>query len=388
MEKTEVKRKNVPGTRDIILQIKQMTQDINSLDSEIKECQERIHAIITAEKNSSPKAKLITEIKTLNEAKDNIRNEKKNYFNKIDSAKKRIEALKGESSAVPNKFNTIEKIDKALEELELKLISTSVSAKEETEISNSMTSLRLQKSKLSEMESNIKEMGTLEEKIKEYKENLNALNKELNEKLAAIEKLRAELDTITVSTKKKSPEVEKLEVKITALKTQKEEMMKKRTERREDVHKLEVEYAKYEEELLKERVNEEKRELVRKKIEGLNARKDELQSEQDQNSPKVYDSLIFTISKLKKSGQFSLDFDFVTQLMKNGIAIPKNLEGLDEVVAQLNKKKEEAISSFSKKRQEIGAALAELDKEIYAEKQKLNELPETNFAILKGGFKK
>lgn len=388
MEKTEVKRKNVPGTRDIILQIKQMTQDINSLDSEIKECQERIHAIITAEKNSSPKAKLITEIKTLNEAKDNIRNEKKNYFNKIDSAKKRIEALKGESSAVPNKFNTIEKIDKALEELELKLISTSVSAKEETEISNSMTSLRLQKSKLSEMESNIKEMGTLEEKIKEYKENLDALNKELNEKLAAIEKLRAELDTITVSTKKKSPEVEKLEVKITALKTQKEEMMKKRTERREDVHKLEVEYAKYEEELLKERVNEEKRELVRKKIEGLNARKDELQSEQDQNSPKVYDSLIFTISKLKKSGQFSLDFDFVTQLMKNGIAIPKNLEGLDEVVAQLNKKKEEAISSFSKKRQEIGAALAELDKEIYAEKQKLNELPETNFAILKGGFKK
>lgn len=389
MNKTEFKRKSIPGARELVLQIKQITQEIVSIDAEIKEFQDNIHTIVAAERSKSPKAKILNELREINEARDVIKNERRDYFTLIENTKSKIDALRSESSIASNGYNSIEKINKALEDLELKLISTSVSAKEETEIAANMASLRVQKHKLSEMESNFKAIETLDASIKEYKGKITVLSKDLNEKIAAADALKAELEKISETTKGKLPEVQKFENKIAALKTQKTELMKNRTTKREEVHALEQEYAKFEEVLLVQKSLEEQKDVIRKNINALKQEKDNLLNENDSYDPKLYDSLIFTINKMKKSKELVLGIDIVNHLIKNSIKIPKNIEGLDECINLLNKKKEACSASFKEKKEKLSSVIADIDSKIATEIKNLNDLPETDFEVLKkGGFKK
>ncbi|KAM0679602.1 hypothetical protein GINT2_002233 [Glugoides intestinalis] len=389
MNKTEFKRKSIPGAREVVNQIKQITQEIISIDADIKEFQDSIHTIIAAEKSKSPKAKILTELREINDAKEAIKSERRNYFTLVENTKGKIDALRSETSIASNGFNSIEKINKALEDLELRLISTSVSAKEELEIAASMTNLRSQKHKLSEMESNFKAIEELDASIKEYKGKITVLSKNLNEKTAAADALKAELEKISETTKGKLPEVQKLENKIAALKTQKTELMKNRTIKREEVHALEQEYAKFEEVLLVQKSLEEQKDAIRKNISALKQEKENLLNENDSYDPKLYDSLIFTINKMKKSKELVLDIDIVNHLIKNSIKIPKSIEDLDECINLLNKKKEACIVSFKEKKGKLSSVMADIDSKIAAEVESLNALPETDFEILKkGGFKK
>jgi len=128
MDKTEVKRKSIPGTRELIVQIKQISNDITSIDAEIDECKDKIHTIIVAEKSTSPRAKLTAELREISDAKSAILNERRGYMSNVDDAKNKIETLRNSMPSNGAGFNSIEKINKALEDLELKLISTSISA--------------------------------------------------------------------------------------------------------------------------------------------------------------------------------------------------------------------------------------------------------------------
>lgn len=385
MEKPEIKKKHIPGTRELYTQIKQITDDINALEGEIKSCQDKIHTIVLHERNASPKAKFLSELKELKETVESIRGERRNYQNLINEAKGKIDSLRSSVSHIHGGYDSIEKINTKLEELELRLISSTITAKEENEIASNMANLNSQKNKLSEMENNLKTIKSLEASVSEYKAKLGELSKELGLKLAMVDNVKSELDKLAETTKEKSPEIVKLENKISALKTQKSELAKVRNSKREKIHSMEEEYSKFEAELLIQKSLEDQKDVLRKNINSLKAEKDSLLNEQSAYDPKIYDSLIYSFNKVKKSGVFNLDIDLVTHLMKNNIPIPNSIESVDNTIALLQKKKQESIESFEGMKSKASKALAEIDAKIEAETEKLNALPQTNYEILKKG---
>ncbi|XP_077301438.1 uncharacterized protein LOC143922033 [Arctopsyche grandis] len=223
-----------------------------------------------------------------------------------------------------NGLNTLEKINKALDEAELELISKSLSQKETMEINNRMSDLKIQKIKMSDNEANHKIIEDCETLIKESKGKLTDINTKLNERSANIAGLKEKLNQISETSRVKSPEILKVETKLNALKLQRDELFKTRTSLREKIHEMEEEFAKFE----------------------------------------------------------------VTQLMKYGIAIPSNMENLKDSIEALNAKKVECSSSFASKNQKVNLAIAAIDLKIEAENLKISELPETDFELLKkGGFR-
>lgn len=384
MEKTEIRKKLVPGAREIIMQVKQATSDIDAVTAEINECKEIISGLIATEKSNSPKSKLFNELQQENEEKNALKGEKNNILANIDHAKSKITALRStmESS---NGYNSLEKLNSALEELELKLISTSVSQKEEIEISTKMSNLRIQKNKMSENEANHKLIESFDASIKEQKVRLSEINAKLNEKSANITALKEKLDKLSEGSNGKSTEVVKYETKLSGLKVQRDELFKLRNTLREKIHVLEEEFAKFEGELLVQKSLEEQKDLIKKTIYQLKADKESLLTEQGAYDPKIFDSLIFTIGKIVKSRSFSVNIDLVTQLMKFGIKIPSSMESLEETIAALNAKKVECSSTFMSKNQKVISAIAAIDAKIEAENAKMNELPATDFEILKKG---
>lgn len=388
MEKTEVRKKLVPGTKEIITQIKQITNDIDALNSEISQTKENLSALIASEKSNSPKSKLLSELQHENEEKQALRNEKNTLLNAIEFSKNKLAGLRESIEASSHGFNNIDKLNNALEELELKLISSSISSKEELEISNKMTNLKLQKSKIAENEANIKMIDSLEAAIKQNKAKLSEINSKINETMNRISALKQKLDKLSESAMIKSPEIQKVENKLNALKTQKDELYKLRTTLREKIHTIEEEFAKFETELLVQKSLEEQKDVFRKNIAQLKAQKENLLTEQEAYDPKIFDSLIFTIKSIASSGLFLMNIDLVTQLMKFGIAIPSNIDSLPSTIEALNLKKSECAALFNSKNQNIISAISELDQKIKAENAKLNELPATDYEILaKGGVR-
>lgn len=385
MEKTEIRKKFVPGTKEIITQIKQITNDIEVLNSDVNKLKENLNSLIAAEKSSSPKAKLLSELHTENEEKNVLRNKKTTLLNAIELAKNKLAGLRDAIESSSSGYNNIDKLNGALEELELKLISSSVTSKEELEISNKMTNLKIQKNKIAENETNLKMIDALDASIKQNRSEVTALVSKISEKSAKIAALKEKLDKLSENGIAKSPEVTKLEAKLNGLKAQRDDLYKLRTTLREKIHLIEEEYAKFETELLIQKNLEEQKDVIRKNISQLKAQKDNLLTEQEAYDPKIFDSLIFTVKSISNSGLFSMNIDLVTQLMKFGIKIPSKIESLDETIEALNTKKNECSSLFTSKNQKILNAISELDGKIAVENAKMNELPPTDYEILKKG---
>lgn len=383
MQKSEVRKKRIPGTKELFAQLKQITDGLNGLDEEIRECQDKLHVLVVNERTNSPRAKLLSELKEVKEVATALRNEKRSNQVTINDAKDKIGALRASMTQHQGGYDSIDKINKKLEDLELKLISTSVNAREEEEIASNMTQLRGQKNRLAEMENNVKTIDALDATIKECKAKMNEISKELAAKMAVFDSVKAELEKLAESSKIKSPEVAKLETRLTALKTQKADMIKARNAKRDEIHDVEVEFDKFETELHIQKSLEDQKDVIRKTINALKVDKESLLKEQSAYDPEVYDSLIYSVSKLKKSGRFSLEIDLVTHLMKYGIAIPNSIASLDQTIELLNQKKLESRDTFGEKKAKIGGAIAEIDAKIQVEVEKLNALPATNYEVLK-----
>lgn len=388
MEKSEIRKKRIPGTRELFSELKRITESIQSIEDEIKSQQETIRNLMAEERKNSPRAKIFSDLKEAKEIIDTLRMEKKNQQAIVDDAKSKIQQLRESMGQVQGGYDSIDKINKRLEDLELKLIATSINAKEENEIASSMSALNEQKSRLSDMETNVKMLESLDETIKSARGKIGEINKELMAKNTAVDSLRAELDKLSEESKTKSPEVTQLENKIAALKTQKSDLVKQRNTKREEVHTAELEYSKFEAELLIQKSLEEQKDSIKKRISDLRAEKDALLNEQSAYNPEVYDSLVYALEKIRKTGRFTLEIDLVTQLIKYGMPVPNNAEVLDKTIAKLNEKRQQGQATFDEKKGKIGVSIQEIDSKIIQEMDKLNSLPETNYEVLKkGGFR-
>lgn len=384
----EVRKRSVPGTRDLIMEIKSLSDKISAIDLEIKQVQDQIYNIVSEERSKSPRNQLMNDLKAAIDEKKFLSNERKNLFDLNLSSKSEIESIRSEKGKSATGMNNIGKINKSIEDLEYRLISTKLSPKEESEIAANLSAFKVQKNKLGELEAKFARAEELEQIFKDNKVKIGELTKQLNEKNVIIDNLKAELEKLNETGKTKSPAVARFETKVDALKNQRNEHFTQRNVKRENVHTLEEEYAKLESEILIQKQLEEQKDVIRKNINNFKFERDSLMGEKEAYNPKVFDTIILSLNKLKGSQGFSLDIDLVTHLLKHGVQIPSSLETLDMTIKSLQQKKEKSSSELKGKIDSLSIEVAVINAKIDEETNRLNLLPPTNIDLLKkGGFR-
>lgn len=385
MDSFEPKKKSVPGARDIILQMKAISDSIQSVDAQIRECQEKIDSIISESRTKTVKDQLFADLRTVNEAIQKIREQRKAQYDQLDLMKTSIEKLK--ESNTKDKDGVFvrkpEDIDKKIELLNMRLISESVSVKDEKQIAADLLALRSMRSKLGDIEENLKLIRNMDASIKDCKASIAELSQQLADKTLQKNNIKVELDKVNVADKVKSPEILKLENRIGMLRTQKQQFMDQKNVKKAAIKELEAEHAKFEEMLAEQQKLEKKKEQIKEAIQQIKTKKDLLLKEIAVFDPKIYDSHIYSISQLKNAKSFSIDIDLVSFLMKNNIKIPRNQPEVDETLALLREKRGGTALSFKDKSGQIMKNISEFDDLIEKEMAKLNEMPPTDIEILK-----
>merc|ERR1739838_131563 len=175
--------------------------------------------------------------------------------------------------------------------------------------------------------------------MKELRQKIAVVAKEMAEKQSVVTDLKTELDVLAANNKNANPEIDSLDKKITALKEQKQKKVDEKTVKKTEIHNVEVEYLKLEQEINLMKELEEGKEKIRKEIIEVKEKIFNLQAEQSAFDDKVFDTLAFSVQKLVNSNSFNLPIDLVCSLMKYNIPIPKNKATAEASLEQLKEKK-------------------------------------------------
>lgn len=388
MDVSEQKRKVIPGVREILQQIKVISESISKIDAEMKSCTEKIQELVAAQNANSPRAQLMNDLKAIKDEIAELKNEKSAIHDENERLKSECDALKAERDDDKDSgisFSRIEDIDRRIEQLNLRIISESLTPTEEKNIASDLLSLRQRRSKMGEFEEKAKIIKRLENAQKENKIKITQLFKLIDEKNAAREALKQKYDSVASQEKVKSPEVCRLEARIQALKAERPELLNKKLAKKDEINAIKDEYARLESEIEAEIEREETRNKIKSEIFDLKNKRDSIISAHTGFDPKIFDSLIFTCNALKKAKVFVVDIDLANSLIKNKINIPSSPADIDKVIAALKAKSDEAKSNYKSKNDEIKQVLDQLDAKIEAETEKLNKLPPTNVELLKKG---
>ncbi|KAI4291802.1 hypothetical protein PAPHI01_1076 [Pancytospora philotis] len=387
MNVAENKRKPIPGSRDIILQIRSLSNSIQALDTEIKDSYDLMGKANRQARENSKMGEVSASLRVANDELKGLRNEKHALLADMNDAKNQLIVLR--ETTTKDKTNVSyrnpEDIDKKIEELNMRLITETIMPKEEKQIAADLLNLRSMKCKLGDIEDSFTKIKRLEASLREVRDKLTEISKIIAEKTTARDQIKAELDAIADVEKAKSPAVAQYETKIAALKQQKQDLLDKKTNKKKEIETLEAEWAKFEVVLNEQQDLEDKKYKIKKRIGELRDKKDLMLNEVHSFNPKIFDTLHYTVSQLKKSAVFSIDISLVDQLMKHGVKVPSNASELDEVLAQLDDKKSNSASVFKNRSDSVGKDIAELNAAIEAESAKLAELPPTDYDILKKG---
>lgn len=384
----EPRKRSVPGARELILKIRSIGDEITNLDQEIKLIQEQIQTLISEERSKSPKNKLSNDLRSAIEEKKAIATERRLVFDSIAQKKKEIDAIKSERSGLTSGYNSIGKLNSAIEEFEHKLIVSKLTPKEEGQITSKLISLKIERNKLGESEDMLAKAEELESEIKEYKKKLEETSSLVAEKNNIIDSIKIQLDKLTEDGKVKLPAIVKLENQLDALKNQKNSLFTQRNTVRDNLHNVEEEFSKIEAQILVQKELEDDKETIRKRITNLKFEKDTLLSEKDVYNPKIFDNIISSLKGLKMSDTFSLDINLVTHLMKQNVSIPSSVDSLDSIIRSLLENKKKSEVDFKNRIEGLNAEIASINGKIEDEIKKINSMPPTDFEILKkGGFR-
>lgn len=387
MENAEPRKRSVPGAREIVMQIKSLSESIQSMENEIKGCMDKISVIIEEGRANSKKSGLLAEFRGVSEEIRHLRSQKKDYFDQLKSYRDNIDQLKEVSSKNKNTTNVRnpEDIEARIETLNMRLISETISSKEEKQVAADLLALRSMRARLGDIEASRSKIKDIDLSAKECRARIDELSQQLAEKTLAKDRLKAELDKASSTDRVKSPAVVQLEGKITTLKSQKQNLINQKQEKKKAIAVLEAEYAEFEKVLVEQQKLEEKKEKIRKNIQDLRNKKESLYTDISGFDPKIFDTLFFSVSTLKNAKAFSIDINLVDSLIRHGIKIPVSAEEVDETLAMLREKKAGSMSSFRTRNDVANKEIGAINAKIQDETARLNELPPTDFEILKKG---
>ncbi|KAI5169699.1 hypothetical protein PAEPH01_0928 [Pancytospora epiphaga] len=387
MANTEAKRKSVPGSRELVMQVRSISDNIQSIEDEIRASLEKLTAILEANRANSKKAGLLADFKKLNEEMQGLRTSKKGYFEQLNNYKNDIERLKASSTQDKNTVlvKNPEELEKRMEDLNMRLIAEASSVNEEKKIAAELLQLRSMKAKLGDIEDSRNKIRNIEGALGEIRTKIGDVTQKIAEVTLVKDRVKAELDKASAVDKIKSPEVVKIESKIASLKAQKQDMIAQKNAKKDAIRALEAEWAAFEVILLEQRGLEEKKDAIKKVIQEYKNKKDTLTSELSEYDPKVFDMLHYSVSLLKGQKIVSLDISLVDSLLKHGISVPYEADEIDKTLKQLDDKKGSSTLSFESWSDKINNEMAKIDEKIQAETKRLNELPPTDYDVLKKG---
>lgn len=389
MQALEQRKKNVPGTRDIITQIRSMSDKIQRIESDVKEILDKISAINEESRSKSPRGGLQNELRELNDVIKSLKAERKENYNHLETFKGTIDSLKETNNKDKGTINikSSEDIEKSIEQLNLRLIVETITPKDEKLIASELLALRTMRSKLGGIEDNMKQMKTIDGSLKECKTKIAELSQLIAEKVLARDNIKAELDKLSSSDKVKTPEILKLEERITALRNEKQVAIDFKNVKKEEIRTIEAEFAKFEQAFGLQQKLEDKKTAIKKTVGGYKNQKEDLLNEVASFDPKIFDSLSYTISNLKDSKSFNIDIDLVSTLLKYNIAIPTNKEEVEKTLDVLKEKRNDSMSIFKARRDDVSSKISDLDLKIEEENAKLEELPPTDYDLLRKGLR-
>lgn len=387
MEVVEPKKRSVPGAGDIIRQIRTLTNSIQAIEDEIKSNIEKVNAKIEAERANSKKGAILAEFRVVSDELQAMRNDKKRLFDELAVHKDAMDKLRETNAKDKNAVyvKDPEDIDKKIDQLNMRLITESISPVDEKKIAGELLTLRSMKTKLGDIEESKNKIKDVGAALADVRAKIHEIMKAIATKTAEKDKIKIELDKASSSDRAKSPEVVKLETKIAGLKAQKQGLIAQKNERKEAVRVLEAEWAEFEVVLQEQQKLEEQKSKIKKVIQELRNKKDELSAEIAGFDPKIFDTLYYSISALKKAKMFSININLVDSLMKHGIKIPSGMEDVDETLNQLVEKKNGSMSSFKDRSDIANKEIATIDSQIAEAVERLGELPPTDYDILKKG---
>ncbi|KAI5149267.1 hypothetical protein ENBRE01_0800 [Enteropsectra breve] len=385
MEVSEARKKFVPGAREIAMQIKDLNNKLSDNDAITKNLQSKLSAVIAEQDVASNRHQIYDGLKIANNIIRSLRDEKNGKHNQENDIKNTLKNLSEQISKAMGDVNirNVTEIDKRIDDLQYKLISESVSQKDEKRIASDLVNLKLQKSKLGTMEESSKKIKELDAEAKGVKAEINELRKKIAEEVSKRDKIQAELAELDSARKVKSPEVMNLEAQIASLGKKKDDLKKQRTDKRAALNKLEADYAIFEEELNSQKRLEDDKEKIKKVISELRTKKQALLDEISNFDPKIFDSLIFSVENLKKSRVFSVDVHLYSSFIKFKIPIPSSSSDIEATLSALREKKNSFADSFQKRSVEINAIVAKFDSEISAEQEKLAAMPATKYELFR-----
>lgn len=387
MDVVEPKKKSIPGARDIITQIRTLSDAIHETDTEIKATIEKINQAFAASRANSKRNQVYTQFKELGDECNALKTERRTLFTEMDAIKLQLGNLRELTGRERNGglIRNPEEIDNKIDELNMRLISETIPAKLEREIAAEMLSLRSMKAKLGDLEDSTNKIRSLEASMKEIKNKVAELSKEIAKKNAERDVVKAELDALSASDKVKSPEIIKMENRIIALKAQKQDLLDKKAAKKEEIAVLEAEWAKFSIVLQEQQDLEEKKNKIKESIQHLKNKKAAILDEVASFDPEIFDTLHYALSSVKSTDVFYLDINLVGQLMKYGISVPSTAAELEKTREELNEKKNNSVSAFKTRSDKVNKDIAEINDKIEKEMAKLAELPPTDLDILRKG---
>lgn len=140
------------------------------IESKIKKVQEDLSIKYNEANVRSPRNQVVTElISNLGELKT-LKAERRELNRDLDDLKAKYDSLKEECSKDGVNVGSLEDIDKMIQQLNLKLISERIDAKEERRIASELHSLKAKKSNIGELNQNLKNSKIMESSMNECKE--------------------------------------------------------------------------------------------------------------------------------------------------------------------------------------------------------------------------
>jgi len=384
MNKREQPRKNVPGGRDIVREIKNLSEEIVNIDNEIQSCQQKIKDIIAANKASSPLGALKERERSIMDEFDQLRRDKQNLLEDLRNYKATLDSLREEcnSKGIRRPMN-LEEIQRQMDELSLKLISSSVSPKEEKEIAETYAKLRIEKGKLNKIDTNKKSIEDIEALYSSTKASISSINEKIAEQKNLKDDVHADISKIEKSSREKSPEILRLESKITSLVAQKKSMIGEKIQKKESLRAIEEEYAKFEVHLNEQKDLEGRKDAIKKEIATLRTQKESILVDLHNIDPQLINSLLYSLKELKKRNETKISLNIVHSFVKLGVRIPAGASDMDKTIADLELKKTGFTSAYAAKKAEADSKIDAISNQIIEKMKELENLPATDYDVFK-----
>lgn len=370
------RRKRIPGTHDLMKQIREINDRIVQINNSINECKDKITEAIREEKEKSSKGKLIErkqalfdEIKVLINECDNIKNEKRCILPDFMKLK---EELNNEKKKI-NLKEGVNEINRQIEVLNKKIITTRMTQQQEHQLARELMELKKKKSCSEGLQGKEKKMLIVNEQINELNKKISEKNQEITTKKNEMKKIKNDLDRLK-DTKTRNPKIEENDNKITNLKKEKIELIDKKKKVQELINEKEAEYEKMLLEMEKQMELEKQRKKIKKDIFEKEKLKNEHLKKINEIDPQRFDIISNELRQVQKN---NLPISLVKSLASVKLPIPKDENEVNELILRIKQEKERYEADIQESIREIQNQIKEIDIEIHQYKDELAKMPAT-----------